>query len=324
MKVKVKDLLANPHRRIKDYQIQPEKVRMLMNSINETFFWDNLIARPSLIQKGKYEIAYGHHRLEALKRLKTEEIDIPIKELDDYLMLKIMADENAEEYSMMPAVLNETVLSVKNFLDGEIKEKTWESLQQSLRTLFDRKDGFENVKHSGVGETTIKKFLGENWSVRRIREALAALHAPTEEFDRKAAEKLKSVDAASTFRKTVKQYNIPKKEQARLADRLSERGASAREIFREVRRARPKPSLHKKDPLLQKLENTITDIEMKGQSLANKIAGFNAEANELGMKEIGGLKAMFTIQVMQDLLREIKQYLTLFGYDYKNLQIGGK
>lgn len=323
MKVKVKDLLANPHRRIKEYQIQPEKVRMLMNSINETFFWDNLIARPSPTNPGKFEIAYGHHRLEALKRLKIEEIDIPVKSLDDYVMLKIMADENAEEYSMMPSVLNETVLSVKAFLDKEIKEKDWGTLQQSLKRYFD-KHNFERLQKEGVGETTIKEFLGENWSLRRIREALAALHAPAEEFDRKAAEKLKSIDAASTFRKAVKDYSIPKKEQAKLAEKLSEKGASAREVFREVRKARPKPERPKKDPLIERLENTIVDIEDKAKSLTNKIASFNAEARSLGTKEIGGLRAVFTVSAMSTLLREIKEYLTLFGYDYKNLQIGGK
>ena len=80
-------------------------------------------------------------------------------------------------------------------MDGEIKGKEWEEIrkQQLLLSLFKDEHAFRRAK-SGVGEDTIKNFLGENWSLRRIREALAALHAPTEEFDRKAAEKLKSVD----------------------------------------------------------------------------------------------------------------------------------
>jgi hypothetical protein len=40
----------------------------------------------------------------------------------------------------LPDKINETVLSVKSFLDQEIKEKQWVDLQQSLRVLFEGKN----------------------------------------------------------------------------------------------------------------------------------------------------------------------------------------
>jgi hypothetical protein len=45
-----------------------------------------------------------------------------------------------------------------------------------FKGMFNGKRGFETVRGMGVGIDTIKNFLGPNWSLRRIREALAALH----------------------------------------------------------------------------------------------------------------------------------------------------
>jgi len=324
MKVLVKNLLPNPHRRIQEYEIQADRVQMLMNSINETFFWDNLIARPAPNNSGKYEIAYGHHRLDALQKLKITEIDIHIKDLDDNTMLKIMADENAEEYSMSPSVLNETVLSVKQFLETEIKNKEWEVLPQLWQNLFGSEHGFKIIQGKGIGSRTIRRFLGPNWSLKRIDEALASLRENEDVFDRKAAEQMPSIHASTAFRKAVKDYNIPKPKQKEIAKKLANKKASAREVVREVRRSAPLPKQPKKDPLLSKLDKDLERIEGKTISLSNNIAGFNAMAKELGAKEIKGLAALFQISAMNDLLKQVKEYLTLFGYDYKKIQIGGK
>ena len=97
MQIKVKDLKPNPFRHPERYPIRRDKVKALKASIDATSFWDNLVARPSPAN-GKCEIAYGHHLLEALKKLKIEEIDIPVRDLDDATMLKIMASENMEEW----------------------------------------------------------------------------------------------------------------------------------------------------------------------------------------------------------------------------------
>src|SRR5262245_37674811 len=99
MKIKLKDLEANPFRNISEYPINKEKINSLVKSIKQTSFWDNILARPSPANPKRYEIAYGHHRLMALHKVygkeSKHEIDIPIRNLDDATMLKIMANENA-------------------------------------------------------------------------------------------------------------------------------------------------------------------------------------------------------------------------------------
>ena len=101
--------------------------------------------------------------------------------------------------SWFRGVLNETILSVKLWLDGQIKGKTCEEImaQRLLGHLFKDKKAFANTSREGVGESTIKAFLGDNWSLRRIREALASLRADEKTFDRKAAESMKSAATLS-------------------------------------------------------------------------------------------------------------------------------
>ena len=99
--VPIEKLHANPFRRIEQYPIQDEKVEALVESIEQTGFWNNLVCRKA--EDHGYQIAYGHHRLEALFRFadKVDEritVNVEVKDLSDKEMLKIMARENMEEW----------------------------------------------------------------------------------------------------------------------------------------------------------------------------------------------------------------------------------
>jgi len=125
MKVKIKDLKPNPYRDMENYPINFDKIQHLIGSIKQTGFWDNVIAR---ISNGEIQIVYGHHRLEALKKVMklTDEIEVPIKDLSDAIMIQIMAKENDNDWQTCVAVTDETVRVAKKFLKdnpGEIKTK---------------------------------------------------------------------------------------------------------------------------------------------------------------------------------------------------------
>ena len=66
MKKALKNVNANPFRHIDRYPIQEDKISALKKSIEDTDFWENIVAREV---GGKIEIAYGHHRLAALREL---------------------------------------------------------------------------------------------------------------------------------------------------------------------------------------------------------------------------------------------------------------
>ena len=227
MKIRVSELEPNPFRRINQYPIEREKVEALKTSISETSFWDNMLVRK---RNGKYQIAYGHHRLAALRELEVENVDVPVRELDDATMLRIMASENLEGWGTNPAVAIETVLATKEFLDGELaKADNLECLNESIRALFSGKKGdFKHCKNGGVGQTTILKFLGGNWKQSVIAEALATIKDKT--IDRKAVEKLRSTIHATAFRAAVKEHNIPKEKQLAVAEEIAARDEGYRSV----------------------------------------------------------------------------------------------
>jgi ParB/RepB/Spo0J family partition protein len=162
MKLKVKDLSPNPFRNIENYPINREKVDALKTSINQTSFWDNIVAR----KNGRnYQIAYGHHRLIALKEIGISEVDIPVRDLDDATMLRMMADENLFAWRNNTKVMNETVLAANEFLNAELaKYDSWEKFKKShLINLLDgsRKEDFKRLKNQGVGQTdNLRSSLG--------------------------------------------------------------------------------------------------------------------------------------------------------------------
>jgi flagellar biosynthesis GTPase FlhF len=107
----IKDIQANPFRHIKRYPIHREKVAALRESLRKTGFWDNVVARS---RNGKAEIAYGHHRLAALKEEfgPNHKVDLIVRKLSDETMIQIMARENMEEWETNAGVIQETIRAV--------------------------------------------------------------------------------------------------------------------------------------------------------------------------------------------------------------------
>jgi len=233
VKISLEKLYPNPFRRMDKYPIDPHKIATLKASIQQTDFWDNLLARPC---KDGFQLAYGHHRYFALRELGIKEIDIPVRDLSDATMIQIMANENATQELMTPAVIIETVLVVKDFLDGELaKCKTWEEFRsdESIRPNFkdiETEPAFRSVKAKGVGREIIQTFLGEPWKQHQIQNALSTIGDVKEELlDREAVELFDSSDNATQFRMLIKDKRVPVKEQLTIA----------REILK-LRDSRPK------------------------------------------------------------------------------------
>jgi len=116
----IRNIVANPFRHIKRYPIKRDKVAALRESLQKTGFWDNVVAREA---NGKAEIAYGHHRLVALREeySPSHKVNLIIRKLDDEAMIQIMARENMEEWGTDANVRQETVRAViQAYADGLI------------------------------------------------------------------------------------------------------------------------------------------------------------------------------------------------------------
>ena len=95
------------------YPVDRKKVEALKASIESTTFWDNILARPA---DGGAEIAYGHHRLIALQEMYDPEHEVGLvdRDLDDEAMIKIMANENVEQWDANALIEQETVRAVRD------------------------------------------------------------------------------------------------------------------------------------------------------------------------------------------------------------------
>ena len=119
MKLKLKDILPNPYRDLIKNPLKKDKLEELEASINDTGFWDNVVVRKNA--DGKYECAYGHHRLAAAINAGITEADFIVKKLSNALMLKIMDNENRETYGTdLLSVMESVEAVVRALAAGQI------------------------------------------------------------------------------------------------------------------------------------------------------------------------------------------------------------
>lgn len=174
MKFKLADIRSNPFRDIANYPIDRAKIDALKLSIESTGFWDNLVARQV---EGGAEIAYGHHRIKALGEVlpPSAEIDLIVRDLDDATMLRIMADENMQEWTSSAAIEQETIAAVvRAYGAGKIALSPPNGRHDQVRhapSYLTRSDG---SSHPYTKET-IAGFL--RWPVSKVERALTALAA---------------------------------------------------------------------------------------------------------------------------------------------------
>jgi len=82
----------NPFRDFDLHPVDEAQVGKLKESISADGFWTSVVAR----QVGaRYEIAFGHHRIEAARRLFWTTVPIEVRALPDWQMVRMLASENA-------------------------------------------------------------------------------------------------------------------------------------------------------------------------------------------------------------------------------------
>lgn len=198
MKVQLKQLKPNPFRNLPHYPIDKDKIAKLKSSIKRTGFWDNLVARKAA--DGDVEIAYGHHRRQALLDMYpgTHEVNVIVRELGDGDMIKVMADENDEVYNLTPAVINETVLAARDYLRVPSPERHKEVLE-----LMRLRGSPGTLKERDI----IAEFL--DWDVSRVKEALAELSDIEQKVvEKEVIDRMPSQKAAEAFRKEIKKREV--------------------------------------------------------------------------------------------------------------------
>jgi ribosomal protein S20 len=398
MLVQVKNLQPNPYRDMEHYPIDKDKIQSLKDSIEQTEFWDNILARPkpdhssieyedlfierpndpdgywdskevlvgpeidniddcpdnviSIMNKAENgyiyydqpicEIAYGHHRLQALQELGIEEVDIPIKFLDDATMIQIMANENMEQWKMNPSVINETVKVARDFLNTELsKYESWEDVcgdKSIITKLVQDAKGWVKLRDQKAGRESILKFLGKGWKQWMIQEALDTLNDT--EIDQKAIETFKSPSVAREFKKVVRNINkenpqkITKEETIELAEKVQKRisdnkgkglgeksyASTMKTIVRQEVEEVEVEEVDEFTATLKDLTLEIESITSRTKDLKNKIASFNGRLLEMGVTDLKGIQSLFIVNEFSLLLESINTMGNYFGVQFNKLK----
>lgn len=216
MEIRIGDIEKCPFRDFSIYAIQEYKITNLIESMNKTGFWDGqVIARPF---GEKFQIAFGHHRVEAAKRVYGLEGKIPItvKPLSEDLMREMMVRENKTEWGCMPAAIDDAVKASRDHL-AKHPEKVRELLSSDAK----------GVKRVRLGAPAIAKDTG--YSVTTVELSLLRLSwIESGEIDAKALHKMPNQAAATIFAKQVlaKKETEPltAEQQIFIADRIVEKG----------------------------------------------------------------------------------------------------
>lgn len=118
--VSVTSIDANPHRDLDTYPWIESKVEALSRSIDAVGLWEGIIVRP--VGK-RYQLAFGHHRLEAAKRNGITKVRVIVRDLSDQQMLEFMGRENGEDYSTDFLVMLNSWEGAANFLSPGAQSK---------------------------------------------------------------------------------------------------------------------------------------------------------------------------------------------------------
>jgi len=153
MKILVSSIDANPHRDLVRNPVSDEQIAKLVESINRTGFWDNLVVRVNPEAEGRYQLAYGHNRLAACVKAGITEVNLPCRSLSEYDMYCCMVDENNTQQSITAKIVFENVtaalaLAERLLLSTENVNDFNSLLKTSNRPDVDASDFWNAQKYS--------------------------------------------------------------------------------------------------------------------------------------------------------------------------------
>jgi len=164
-RVKISSIRSNPFRQLDKYPLGEAKIAKLASSIKRNYFWGNMVARKS---SDGHELAFGHHRLEAARRVFGDEAEIKIlvTDLTDAQMLQFMAADNDEIFNLSPGFVLEVVEAAIRFLEKDLSPSPVKAMGGNLPVI---------ARGEGELASRIAKFL--NWPWHRVATAIAALRS---------------------------------------------------------------------------------------------------------------------------------------------------
>jgi hypothetical protein len=322
MLFKLKDIQPNPFRNVEKYPLRTDKLEDLKESIEATTYWDNIVARVG--ENGKPEIAFGHHRMEAMRQMykPNHEIELIIRELSDATMIQMMARENNESYKTNALVIMESVrATVQALADGRISSDEMPVLEDTRKSILRESPYFSiscepNPRQGGRYYTaqSLAKFLGmskkkETEPQKKLLAALGALELIEQGLLTEATLRKEGDIGTERLFFLVKeiqdQHAAAKKEadrkmrEAEAAQQRIEQQRAEYEARREadLKRARAASEAHEQRRLKEEAETRArkakAEADQKARDLAQDIAKTKKDFSEVKqqIKEVGQVLA---------------------------------
>lgn len=121
MRFPLSKVVNSPFRNFTINPLSEDRVAALIESITTTGFWKNIVGR--IDAKGKFEIIFGHHRVEALRRKNssTTEFDFTVIKATDAEVLQRMSRDHDDRYNHdLTGVIELVKATVSALADGKI------------------------------------------------------------------------------------------------------------------------------------------------------------------------------------------------------------
>ncbi len=186
-------------------------ITKLKESIEEDGFWGGVVVRR---QNGAYQIAAGHHRVEAAIAAGLEEADLVVLPMDDKAMIRVYARENATQRGQQSTALLGSIASAVAFVAKEAFSE-W-----AAEISSPKRGGNQGIRD--VGRPAIMELLGKVPGITR----------------NSVAEQLANLKVSGHYARIIKEVEDRIAEENRLAQEKAERlRAEADEIERQRKAA---------------------------------------------------------------------------------------
>lgn len=174
--VPIEQIQSNPYR---DFDLHPydaTQIERLKASINADGFWASVVARKAATG---YQIAFGHHRIEAARQIGLTEVPIEVRELADWQMVRMLASENATQRGSTAAASLDAIAAISSVLAYNLLR--WEDEATFRRNLQKVEVDYPSCRGrleagEGIGRDCIAAFApAGTFSSTQIIENLAVL-----------------------------------------------------------------------------------------------------------------------------------------------------
>lgn len=169
----------NPFRDFELHPIDPAQVKRLSASIEADGFWASVVARKV---GNDYQLAFGHHRLEAARAMQLETAPIEVRVLDDWQMVRLLAAENATQRGSTAAAALDAIAAVSRVLIYQCLRWDLEELRGVAKIFATLpQDAIESIwgkarKGEGPGERCLLDVLVDGTFTRsQLREAVGTI-----------------------------------------------------------------------------------------------------------------------------------------------------